>query len=148
MLAPGNSIGTITVQGNLTFNAGSIYASSSPDRSRPHQRQRHRDDLAGTVQAIALPGSFTRADLHHRHAAGGVNGTFGSLTTTVRRSSSARAIRIVTYDANEVLLTLDPGTAHAAAGGVGVNQRRSPTAINNFVLTGGTLPPASTRCSA
>ena len=71
-LAPGNSIGTFTVNGNLTFNAGSTYLVEVRRRGRPHQCHRHRDaHRRHRAGALALPGSFRGQTYTILNAAGG-----------------------------------------------------------------------------
>ena len=70
-LSPGNSIGTITVNGNLTFvGAGNYLRRSVAGGRRPHQRHRH-GDAAGTVRAVFRPGTYTPQIYTILSAAGG-----------------------------------------------------------------------------
>ena len=74
MLAPGNSIGTLTVGGDLAFGAGSIYrvevSPSAADRARAS-----RSLTGGTVQTSFLPGTYVRKSYTILSLAGGLGGT-------------------------------------------------------------------------
>jgi outer membrane autotransporter protein len=139
-LAPGNSIGAIAVQGNLTFNAGSTYAVEfSPTASDRTNATGTATINGGTVQATALPGSFSARTYTIINATGGVTGTFGSLVVDGAPLGSGARNPHLTYDANNVFLVLDPGTITLPAGTSG-NQRSVATGINNAVLAGTTVP--------
>ena len=139
-LAPGNSIGTITVNGNLTFNAGSTYlVEVSPTAADRTNVTGTATLTGGTVQALALPGSFTAKTYTILNATGGFGGTqFAGLTAT--GSFSPARNPHLTYDANNVFLVLDPGAIVLAAGAT-ANQAAVAGGINNAV-TGGATPPA------
>lgn len=57
-LAPGNSIGTVTIGGSLTFGAGSVYQVAVSPAAADRTNITGSASLAGTVQAIPLAGSF------------------------------------------------------------------------------------------
>ena len=84
-LAPGNSTGTMTVQGNLAFQSGALYLVEVNALDRV-ERQRHRGGsaaLAGTVQAAFASGSYVTRTYTILSAAGGLGGTtFNALTTS------------------------------------------------------------------
>ena len=103
-LAPGNSIGTLTVNGNFAQNGGTyvveVNAAGQSDRinvtgTRHHQR-RHGAG-AGRSRA-ATPRSTTYTILN---ATGGVSGTYSGVT-----SNFAFLTPSLSYDANNVFLTL------------------------------------------
>ncbi|MEI9887562.1 MAG: autotransporter outer membrane beta-barrel domain-containing protein [Rhizomicrobium sp.] len=82
-VAPGNSIGTLTVAGNIAFVAGSTYdveadAAGAADRI-------NAGGIAtisgGTIAVAAAPGVYTGLTYRILSAAGGVNGAFAGLTT-------------------------------------------------------------------
>ncbi|WP_146618727.1 autotransporter outer membrane beta-barrel domain-containing protein [Rhodoplanes elegans] len=140
-LAPGHSIGTLTVAGDLSFAAGSIYrVEVSPSAA-------DRTDVTGvatltgaTVQAVALPGSFRPRSYTIVNAAGGFAGTqFVGLAVTGSFGSDVRNSRL-TYDATNAYLVLDPDTLQLPAGASG-NQSSVAGAINRAV-EGGATPPA------
>ncbi len=57
-LAPGNSIGTLTVNGNLTFNSGSFYAVEVSPSTADRTNVTGNASLNGTVQASFQPGNY------------------------------------------------------------------------------------------
>ena len=99
-LAPGNSIGTLTITGQSGAPAG-----ARPTWSRSRRRNADRTNvtgtatLAGTVQAVFAPGSYIARTYTILSAAGGRSGTFGSLTTTTCRPASRRASATPATDA-------------------------------------------------
>jgi len=104
VVAPGNSIGTLNVTGNATFNNGSTFRVEANSAGQA-------DKLAvtgsttingGTVDVQAAAGSWnTTTNYTILTSAGGVAGTFGSVT-----SNLAFLTPTLTYDANNVLLKL------------------------------------------
>ena len=81
-LAPGNSIGTITIHGNLVLGTAAAYlvevAPSAADRTLVTGGAQ----LAGTVQAVFAAGSYLTNRYLILSAGGGITGTFGTLSTT------------------------------------------------------------------
>ena len=136
-LAPGNSIGTISVQGNLTFNAGGIYAVEvSPTAADRTNVTGTATLTGGIVQATALPGSFQAKTYTILNATGGLAGTtFASLTTS---GATVRNPRL-SYDFNNVFLSVDASTLSLPPG-TPVNQAAVGGGINNALL-GGATPP-------
>lgn len=140
-LAPGNSIGTINVQGNLTFNAGSTYRVEFSPTDADRTNATGTGQLnGGTVQAVALPGSFTARSYTILNATGGVTGTFGSVVLSGATLNSQASRASLNYDANNVYLVLAPGTLQLPNGTPG-NVANVAGGINNAVLNGAT-PPA------
>lgn len=142
-LAPGTpgSIGTLTVQGNLTFCNCSIYAVKVSPTGADKTVVTGQAALGGTVRATALAGSFRGQTYTILNATGGLGGTqFANLTFTGSSISPGARNPHLTYDANNVYLVLDPGTLQLAPGASG-NQTNVAGGINNAVLGGG-APPA------
>ena len=141
-LAAGNSIGTLTVNGNLTFNAGGTYTVEFSPSAADRSNVTGAATLTGaTVQAIALPGSFRQPDLHHPECRRRFGGTqFAGLNVTGSSLSPGARNPHLTYDANNVFLVLDPGTIQLPSGASG-NQAGVAGGINRAVL-GGATPPA------
>ncbi|MBS0534496.1 MAG: autotransporter domain-containing protein [Proteobacteria bacterium] len=143
-LAPGTpgSIGTLTVQGNLTFCNCSIYAVKVSPTGADKTVVTGQAALGGTVQATALAGSFRGQTYTILNATGGLGGTtFDSLTFTGSSISPGARNPHLTYDANNVFLVLDPGTLQLSPGASG-NQSSVAGGINAAVLNGGTPPAA------
>ena len=61
MLSPGNSIGTLTINGNLVLTLPRPTSSRSRRRKADRTNVTGSATLAGTVQAVFGPGSYTRA---------------------------------------------------------------------------------------
>src|SRR5262249_46281761 len=81
-LAPGNSIGTVTVNGNLTFGPGSVYAVEVSPAAADRTNVTGTATLAGTVQALFQPGNYVPKSYTILSAAGGRSGQFGSLVNS------------------------------------------------------------------
>ena len=113
-VAPGNSIGTLAVAGNVAFAPGSTYqvevnAAGATDRI----------DATGTatltgglVQVLAEQGDYALSTRYVILAAqGGVSGTFSNLTTNL-----AFLTPTLSYGANDVVLTLARNDVSFGAG--------------------------------
>ena len=139
-LAPGNSIGTLTVNGNLTFNGGAIYAVEvSPTAADRINVVGGSATLTGaTVQAIALPGSFRGQTYTILNATDGLGGTQFAGVTATGSFSPARNPHL-TYDLNNVYLVLDPSSIVLPQGASG-NQVNVAGGINRAVESGATPP--------
>ena len=75
-LAPGNSVGTLTVSGNLAFSAGSFYKVEVSATAADRTNVSGTATLTGaTVQAAAIPGSFRSQTYTILNATGGLGGT-------------------------------------------------------------------------
>ena len=155
VLSPGNSVGTITIQGNLTMTAGSSYLVELDGGESDRINVSGIATLAGNVIAVPLsplvPRTYTIL-----HADGGLSGVF----TGLDRSFIPPALRIsLTHTANDVLLTLTAGLSQF---GLNRNQLAAATAIDNaanasaalnsgfvtlFNLPGSALPGALTQLS-
>lgn len=104
-LAPGNSIGTLTVSGNYTHNPGAVYEAEVNAAGQ--------SDLlivtgtatlnGGTVSVLAAPGTYNATTNYTLlTATGGVIGSFAGVT-----SNLAFLTPTLSYDANNVFLALD-----------------------------------------
>ncbi len=104
-LAPGNSIGTLTVDGDLTFDSDSIYqVEVAPDgASGDHVQVTGQARLNGAnVAHIGNIGDYRPATVYTILSAdGGLDGTFGGVT-----SDYAFLVADLFYDANNVYLQL------------------------------------------
>lgn len=152
-LAPGNSIGTITVNGNLTFNAGSAYQVELAGAANDRTNVTGAATLAGTTQATYSGSTFTRAPNTILSATGGLVGTFQNLTTTGLPSFLFGRLG---YSATDVTISLQSGMASIS--GLGGNQgtvaRAFDTAFNAgaglndmpglYGLSAGQIPQALT----
>ena len=143
-LAPGDgpgAIGTLFVQGNLTLAAAATYLLQvTPEKSG-------LTDVKGTAQlggagvtANFAPGSYISKQYLILIAEGGLNGTFGTLTTVNLPASFTAQLK---YAGNGVDLDLsldvtDPGPGGDT--GFNTNQRNVRKALSNSFHTVGGIP--------
>ena len=119
-LAPGNSIDTLTVNGNVTFTAASVYevevdAAGNSDRLNATGTA----TLGGArVEVIAENAIYRpQTDYTVLTAAGGISGTFGSVLDNLAFLDSS-----LSYSANAVTLRLVRNDIDFAAFGATANQ--------------------------
>ncbi|RZJ25812.1 MAG: autotransporter domain-containing protein [Haliea sp.] len=130
ILAPGNSIGTLTVNGQVSFAAGSVYRvevdpAGNADRINVTGAPGTASLGGATVDVQAGAGSYqanTRYTL--LNATGGVTGTFGAVT-----SSLAFLTPSLAYDANNVFLSLVRNQLSFADAAATPNQRAAATIL-------------------
>jgi autotransporter-associated beta strand protein len=104
--APGNSPGTMTVQGNLAFQSGALYlVQVNPSTaSSTNVTAGGSATLAGAVNAAFASGSYVSRTYTILSAAGGLNGTtFNNLTTT---NLPAGFTANLSYSATSAILNL------------------------------------------
>jgi autotransporter-associated beta strand protein len=83
VLSPGNSIGTIKVNGNLTFGPTGTYFVELGPKASDHTDVTGTATLAGTVLAAFRPDTYKRERYTLLHADGGLGGTtFNALSTS------------------------------------------------------------------
>jgi T5SS/PEP-CTERM-associated repeat protein/autotransporter-associated beta strand protein len=136
-LAPGtNSIGTLTVAGNLVLTTAATYMVQVSSISASNTVVAGAAQLAGTV-AVNLTGRVAATTTYTILASANTTGTFGSVA--VSNLAYARNAR-VTYSGNNVLLTLDAGLLSPSLPGfANINQRNVATGIDNALLSGASL---------
>jgi outer membrane autotransporter protein len=100
-LSPGNSIGTININGNLVLGAGSVYLVEVSPAAADRTIVTGTATLNGTLSAIFGPGAYTSNSYTVLSAAGGRSGTFSNFTTTGLPSFLSASL---TYTATDVLL--------------------------------------------
>ena len=115
-LSPGNSIGTITVNGNLAFNPGSTYQVEVAGTAADLTNVTGTATLAGTTQALFSGTAFARS-YTILSAAGGLNGTFQNVSTSGLPGFLNASLG---YGATDVTLNLQ--SSMAATAGLGGNQ--------------------------
>ena len=120
-IAPGNSIGTLNISGNIAFARGSIYQVEANAASQADKVVATGTATinGGTVQVLAGAGNYAPATTYTILTAnGGRSGSFSSVT-----SNFAFLNPSLTYDPNNVYLTLTRNSIDFAAIGGTRNQR-------------------------
>jgi autotransporter-associated beta strand protein len=146
-LAPGNSIGTLTIQGNLVLTSAAAYIVEVSPTQADRTNVTGTAALAGTVQAVFGPGSYIARTYTILSANGGRSGTFGSLTTTGLPAGFAASLSYTGTDAILNLTAVLGGGGSAGGpgalpnGGLSQNQFNVASTLNGFFNNGGTLPP-------
>ncbi len=110
-LSPGNSIGTITVNGNLAFSTAASYLVEISPSAADRTNVSGTATLAGTVRLVAAPGNYGPTT-YTILSAGAVSGSFAGLT--VSGGLPLLLIPTLSYDPNNVFLTLTPAFASVA----------------------------------
>jgi hypothetical protein len=136
-LSPGNSIGTITVQGNLTFGPTGTYVVELGPKAADHTHVSGTATLAGTVLAAFRPDTYKREHYTLLHAEGGLGGTtFNALSTSGLPLNFDAAL---SYTPTDVMLDL---TAHLGRDEKLPRHHKSiADAISNVFNANGDLPP-------
>jgi autotransporter-associated beta strand protein len=141
-LAPGNSIGLLTVQGSLTFTAAASYMVEVSPSNADRTNVTGVATLGGaTVNASFAAGTFVAKQYTIVHATGGVTGTFGSQVNT---NLPAGFKSNLSYDGNDAYLNLAlsfiPPSSPNFGGGLSGNQAAVGTALVNFFNSTGGIP--------
>ena len=141
-LAPGNSIGTLSVAGNLVFTAAASYMIEVSPASADRTNVTGMATLGGaTVKASFAAGTYVARQYTIINAAGGVSGTFSSLVNT---NLPGGFTPTVSYDANNAYLNLalnfTPTPAPNFGGGLTGNQQAVGNALISFFNTTGGIP--------
>ncbi|MGO4670185.1 autotransporter outer membrane beta-barrel domain-containing protein [Bosea sp. 2RAB26] len=106
-LSPGNSPGTLTVNGDLTFNPGSTYIAEVQGAVADRISVTGTAALAGTLRIVPLGGAYSFDSPYTLlSAAGGRTGSFSPVDTT--GSFGDGVTTAVSYTANDVRFTLTP----------------------------------------
>jgi len=135
-LSPGNSIGTLTVQGSLVFTAPSSYMVEVSPSAADRTNVTGAATLGGaTVNASFATGNYVAKQYIIVNATGGVSGTFGSLVNTNLPSSFVSSL---SYDASNAYLNLD--LALSRLSGLNSNQQNVANAIVGFFNSNGGIP--------
>jgi len=118
-IAPGNSIGTMTVNGNVTFAGNSVYQVEANSAG-----QSDRLDVSGTatlnggtVAVLAESGTYARNTDYTILSAGSVTGTFTDVTSNLAFLTPA-----LEYDSSHVYLQLTRNTTDFAEVAITANQ--------------------------
>jgi len=131
IVAPGNSIGTLTVNGNVSFAAGSIYQ-VEVDPAGTASDLIHATGTAtlngGSVIHVGLNGTYQPLQRYTILTADqGVNGNFSSVSSVFTFLDPT-----LSYDANDVYLTLLRNSTTFPAVGVTANQKATAAALDSL----------------
>lgn len=107
-LSPGNSIGLITINGNLVLGAGAIYKVEVSPTDADRTRVTGNANIAGSTLVLApAGGTYTIGKKYTLlNASGGVSGTFSTGDISGLFGKAIKAS--VSYDASNAFLNLDP----------------------------------------
>ena len=128
-LAPGHSIGTMTIDGDLTFGDTSIYEVEVSPTAADRTNVSGLATLNGTVHIISEPGAYRPDVLYTILSAGSISGTFAGFTSTF--ASYTFIAPELTYDANNVYFSLGR-TATFASVGQTPNQVATGAAVDSL----------------
>ena len=135
VLAPGNSIGTLTVKGNLAFAPGSLYLIEAAPGAADRTNVSGSASIQGSAIASFASGNYTPTPQVVLSAAGGISGSFGNLVTL---GLPPGLLASLSYTPTNVQLNLTSvlGTGTSLTG----NQSAVAGAINTGFNTGNSLP--------
>jgi autotransporter-associated beta strand protein len=135
VLAPGNSIGTINVAGNLSFAPGATYAVEVSPSAADRTNVTGTASLQGTALAAFVPGNYSPRGYTLLSAAGGRSGTFGTFATVGLPDGFIASLAYTPTDVQlNLTAVLGMGTTLTA------NQSAVAGAINNGFNSGNSLP--------
>src|SRR5215831_9151980 len=134
-LSPGNSVGTLTVNGNLVFAAASLYMVEVQGSTADRTNVSGTATLAGTVGVVNLGGIPAHSYTILSAAAGRI-GTFDSVAAV---NLAAFLTASLAYTPTDVQLNLTSGIGRIP--GLTLNQSSVAAALDaSFNAGGGTLP--------
>ena len=142
-IAPGNSIGTLTVDGNYVQVAGSVFeAELQPPSTSDLLRVTGSASIeGGTLRAVSLPGTYLLGQRYSLITAqGGLTGQFDALDSSAL--SPFLALSLI-YGANGLSVDVARGAPMASAAGT-ANQQAAAVAADTLAFNQG-LPVALTQ---
>ena len=129
---PGSSM---TIAGNLAFQAGALYLVqvNPSSASRANVTAGGSATLAGTVQAAFASGSYVARTYTILSAAGGLGGT--TFNTLATNNLPAGFTASLSYTASDVILNLTAtlGQQQIGTGGLSINQRNVATCAQHLL---------------
>ena len=131
-LSPGNSVGTLTVNGSLALTSATSYLVEVSSAGADRVNVTGSATLGGASVTLNVAGGSLFGRYTILNAAGGVSGTFGPV------ASSQNVSTALNYDANNVFL--DIRAVLGTGSGLNQNQQAVATTINSFANGGGLLP--------
>lgn len=131
VIAPGNSIGTLRVAGNIGFAAGSVYeveADAAGQADRIEATGTATIDPAAIVRVLAGAGDYAPAtDYTILSAAGGISGAFGGVTSNLAFLTPSMA-----QDTNDIILRLTRNDVSYGSVGRTPNQIATGAAVESL----------------
>ncbi len=138
VLSPGNSIGLLTVQGNLVFAAAASYLVEVSPSNADRTNVTGTATLGGaTVNASFAAGTYVARQYTILNTGGGVSGTFAGPVNT---NLPANFQPSLSYDANNAYLNLVLNFVPPPNGGLNQNQQNVANAIVGFFNSNGAIP--------
>ena len=138
-LAPGNSIGTLRVNGNLSFTAASSYMVEVSPTNADRTNVTGTATLGGaTVNATFAAGSYVVKQYTILNAARGLGGSaFGSV---VNGNLPSGFLSSLSYDANNAYLNLALDLGPKFGGSLNANQQNVATTLTGYFNRTGGIP--------
>jgi autotransporter-associated beta strand protein len=136
LFAPGNgtAASSIAVAGNLAFQSGALYLVQLNQTTASFANVTGTATLGGAAVNAVFAGGSVAKQYTILSAAGGVTGSFGSLSTNLPRNVQTT----LSYDTNHAFLNLNLN--FAASGGLSGNQQAVGNALGNFFSRNGSIP--------
>ncbi len=140
ILSPGNSVGTITVNGNLVLGSASSYKVEVSSLGADRTNVTGTATLGGaTVNAIFAGGGSISKQYTILDAVGGVSGTFSSLVST---GLSGGLNATLSYDATHAYLNMGLNFTGFPSGPLSQNQQNVANTLTQYFNTNGSIPMA------
>jgi autotransporter-associated beta strand protein len=137
-LAPGNSIGTLAVQGNLVFTSAASYMVEVSPANADRTNVTGTATLGGaTVKASFATGTYVEKQYTILNATGGVSGTFNTLANTDLPANFKSSL---SYDSNNAYLNLALNFIPPPGSGLNANQQSTANAIVGFFNSNAGIP--------
>ena len=136
IFAPGNgtAASSIAVAGNLAFQSGALYLVQFNQTTASFANVTGTAILGGAAVNAVFAGGSVLKQYTILSAAGGVSGSFGSLSTNL----PANVQTALSYDANHAYLNLNLN--FATSGGLNGNQQAVGNALSNSFSSNGSIP--------
>ncbi|MFZ2154972.1 MAG: autotransporter domain-containing protein [Bradyrhizobium sp.] len=134
IIGPGNSIGTLNVNGNVAFAAGSTYQVevNAMGQSDKIAASGTATLNGGTVSVLIAPGAFTLGGQYTiLTAVGGINGAFAGASAATATPFLALGL---TYDPNNVYLGISRSNVTFASAGLTPNQTSTGGGADSLAL--------------
>jgi T5SS/PEP-CTERM-associated repeat protein/autotransporter-associated beta strand protein len=137
-LAPGNSIGLLTVNGSLSFTAASSYMVEISPTNADRVNVTGTATLSGAkVNAFFAAGSYVAKQYTIVNAGGGISGTFGSVVNSNLPSGFKSSL---SYNGNNAYLDLALVFIAPPNAGLSINQTNVGNALVNYFNRNGGIP--------